>query len=434
MNNIIVIILTYRSPFGTIPEFVEDEIPFWNEAKNVTVISLAEGHEAHVSIGANAEAYAVCPSNSLIKKIIFLFSGLRHKRVLNEFYKILLLGSSGFFRRLLSLASFLQATERYLRGATHILSKKRIDPTDLVVLYSYWCGPSAYAAIHLNEHLFNNRFIVVTRAHGSDIYEYNQKINYLPLLRQTLESCHRIYPISKHGVGYVHDHWGCPSERIELARLGILDHFSGCYPKRKQWFHIVSCSYVTAIKRVHLIAEALSGIKRENVCWTHIGGGPGLAELRILCTRLLYHKPNIRHDLRGSLPHERVINIFRTENINLLLNVSISEGIPVSMIEAQCSGIPVLGPPVGGIREIVEHGVNGRLLPHNFSIEDIRKEILLVLTTDNVQYEQLCLNARQKWLERFSAYNNYPKFTKSIFQLCEINKFQLPRSLYNENF
>lgn len=428
MKNLIVVIFTYRAPFGHF-QFVEDEIPFWDKAKKVIIISLAEHHELYSSIGENTEAYAVCPSNTLFKKFIFLFSGLRHKRVLkgalNEFYKILLRGPSGFFQRLLSLASFIQATERYFRGATRILARQKINPTDMIVLYSYWCGSSTHAAKQLNEHFFNNRAVVVTRAHGSDIYEYANKSNYLPLLRQTLEFCHRIYPISKHGVNYTCNHWNCSIEKVELARLGIPDHFSGHYPKRSVWFHIVSCSYVTPVKRVHLIAEALSRIEQKNVCWTHIGGGAGLEELRVLCTRLLNHKPNIRYDLRGSLSHDRVIDIFCTENINLLLNVSISEGIPVSVMEAHCSGIPVLGPSVGGIKEIIEQGVNGRLMPQNFSVEDLRKEILSLAEIDTKQYEQLCLNARQTWLERFTAQNNYPKFTESILQLCEISKFRL---------
>lgn len=48
---------------------------------------------------------------------------------------------------------------------------------------------------------------------------------------------------------------------------------------------------------------------------------------------------------------------------DLLLIASEVEGIPTALLDAMIRGVPALATPVGGIPEIVTHGVNGFLLP-----------------------------------------------------------------------
>src|SRR5262249_26066489 len=48
---------------------------------------------------------------------------------------------------------------------------------------------------------------------------------------------------------------------------------------------------------------------------------------------------------------------------DLFLLTSISEGIPLTAIEAMAAGIPVVATQVGGMAEVVEDGVTGLLAP-----------------------------------------------------------------------
>jgi glycosyltransferase involved in cell wall biosynthesis len=48
--------------------------------------------------------------------------------------------------------------------------------------------------------------------------------------------------------------------------------------------------------------------------------------------------------------------------VDLYLNTSIHEGIPMSVLEAMAHGLPVVAPNVGGISEIIDQGVEGYLL------------------------------------------------------------------------
>lgn len=48
--------------------------------------------------------------------------------------------------------------------------------------------------------------------------------------------------------------------------------------------------------------------------------------------------------------------------LDLYLNTSVHEGIPMTILEAMSHGLPVVAPSVGGIVEIVDNGVNGFLI------------------------------------------------------------------------
>jgi glycosyltransferase involved in cell wall biosynthesis len=48
---------------------------------------------------------------------------------------------------------------------------------------------------------------------------------------------------------------------------------------------------------------------------------------------------------------------------NVLVRPSSFEGMPLTVMEAMASGIPVVATPVGGTPELIEEGVHGYLFP-----------------------------------------------------------------------
>ncbi len=65
--------------------------------------------------------------------------------------------------------------------------------------------------------------------------------------------------------------------------------------------------------------------------------------------------------LLGELPQERVRDRLRTADA--LLQPSLSEGLPNTVLEAMACGLPVVVTDCGGLREAVDHGVEGFVCP-----------------------------------------------------------------------
>ena len=102
---------------------------------------------------------------------------------------------------------------------------------------------------------------------------------------------------------------------------------------------------------------------------------------------------------------------------HVFLNVSISEGIPVSIMEALSFGIPTIATNVGGTKEIVFDKRNGFLLPVDFELTQLVDYIMDIY---NDVSSSKCLfrhEARKSWRENYSADVNYPHFLSTYMRL-----------------
>lgn len=65
--------------------------------------------------------------------------------------------------------------------------------------------------------------------------------------------------------------------------------------------------------------------------------------------------------LLGPLPTADVIKWMHASHVFML--PSLAEGTPTVLLEAQASGMPVLATDVGGVRDIVQDGLAGSIVP-----------------------------------------------------------------------
>jgi glycosyltransferase involved in cell wall biosynthesis len=76
----------------------------------------------------------------------------------------------------------------------------------------------------------------------------------------------------------------------------------------------------------------------------------------------------------------------------ILLLMSEHEGLPAAIIEALCSGLPVIATDVGAVSSIVRDGKNGFLLPVSPDVSQVTQCILRLLT-DAETYNRMSENA-----------------------------------------
>jgi glycosyltransferase involved in cell wall biosynthesis len=274
--------------------------------------------------------------------------------------------------------------------------------------YAYWANDMAVAAALARREGWVHK--AYCRAHGWDVYFERSTVGFLPFRRFLAAELDHYVFVSDEGHRYTLARLG-PGAHAALvrARLGTPPAAEGPVARRSP-FVVVSCSTLVPVKRVDLLARALGHVKTA-ARWVHVGDGP---ERGAVEAALADRPDNIRVDFLGTLPNQEVLELYRTLRPSLFVNVSASEGLPVSMMEAISMGVPVLGTDVGGVSELVSPGVNGALLAPDATPERIAESIDAFARMSDSEYHSLSDGAWRTWEARFDADVNYEAFVDMI--------------------
>lgn len=223
----------------------------------------------------------------------------------------------------------------------------------------------------------------VVRLHRYDLYEDESPERYLPFRRYLFARATTVLVISDDGRRYLKETYRSKrlDRKVELSRLGVFGPSSIARPERDRERVVVSCSMVTRVKRVDLLAAALKALPSVSldapVHWVHFGSGPLFDQLETAVADL---PPGLSVDLRGQRPNSELLQFYGERRVDVFVNVSSSEGVPVSIMEAIAYDIPVVATAVGGTPEIVAPELGtGRLVSADASPDDIAAAIEGVL-------------------------------------------------------
>ena len=266
-------------------------------------------------------------------------------------------------------------------------------------LYFYWGIGTAYILPFIK-----NQNKKVVRFHGADIYLERRANRYIPFRKEVYTHLTKAIFISQQGLRYARQHYGDYHFEGHCCYLGTKDYGQPSRSPRSHTLHLLSCSNVIPVKRVHLIVEALATLNGISVEWTHIGDGEELEQVKEKSKQLPAH---IQAHFPGRWPNAQVIAYYQSHPVDLFINVSSSEGLPVTLMEAISFDIPVIATNVGGTSEIVTPET-GILIEPNCSPERIG-EAILHLYEQREEY-----HPRAFWQQHFSAEKNYHQFISEI--------------------
>lgn len=229
------------------------------------------------------------------------------------------------------------------------------------VLYCYWGATTAIivpAAKALG-------VATCARYHAGDLYaEHPANNGFLAWRKEILASTDLSIFVSDHGRDYFLANVPNPANRpTKVSRLGSPD-FGPPRPRATGRradapLLIVSVSRIDVEKRVHLIARLLKELARTRaVVWHHFGGGNS-AELD---SEIAGAGAQLQVRMEGVVSHEVLKRFYRENIIDLFINLSSFEGVPVSIMEALSANIPVLATNAGGSAEIVIDGRSGMVV------------------------------------------------------------------------
>lgn len=292
---------------------------------------------------------------------------------------------------------------------------KRLDIGDDVVFYSFWCDYMVLGSLFYKLNTPNKNISVISRAHGYDLYEERNPNKYLPFRKYIVENMDGLFPCSIDGKDYLIKKYG-KNDKIETRYLGT----SLYKAKRREItpnekFHIVTCSNIVQIKRLDKLIDALNVLDEKygkEMKWTCIGTGELLNQIIKQSKEKI---KNVEITFEGQLNNNEVLEYYSTVQPDVFINSSDCEGLPVAIMEAMSCGIPVIAPDVGGIKEMIDNGINGILLPENFKVEELANAIDFIKSKANRTLMKS--EAIKKWEQCFNAEKNYQEFAKYITKL-----------------
>lgn len=280
------------------------------------------------------------------------------------------------------------------------------------VFYSYWFNQNALALSILKKRCPYLK--VISRAHGLELYYSEFTKPYLNLMSFCCQTLDSIVSISQHGEHYLRQHFLC--KNVVTSYLGVVDnHFLTKISNENELF-IVSCSFIYPVKRLQLLIEHLALFMRTTslkVRWMHLGGSQFAmdeSKLRSSAETLLGGIHNLEWSISGKISNHDILNYYKTNTVDVLINVSESEGLPVSMMEALSFGIPIIGTDVGGTCELVNEDT-GVLIPKDFTHDAFSDALKHILTFKTIECRQ---KIRDVYLAKFSAERNYQSFVDGI--------------------
>jgi colanic acid/amylovoran biosynthesis glycosyltransferase len=208
---------------------------------------------------------------------------------------------------------------------------------------------------------------LVTVFHGSDASAYVRRVG-SRAYTHLFATGDLFLPVS--------DHWrrrlialGCPSDRIAVHGMGV-DCRRFAFARRDlragEPLRLVTVAQLVERKGIAHAIRAVAELTHSGVDVEYmiVGDGP-LSGVLLQLARELGVSDRVR--IIGSISHGAVAAIISRSHLMLAPSVTASdgdmEGIPVAIMEAMASGLPVVSTAHGGIPELIDDDVTGYLVP-----------------------------------------------------------------------
>ncbi|HUS25625.1 MAG TPA: glycosyltransferase [Candidatus Binatia bacterium] len=258
------------------------------------------------------------------------------------------------------------------------------------VVHAHWLIPQGLCAL-VARALAGSRAPLVCTAHGADVLGLRGSIA-MTLLRQVARRCDAAAGVSEPlrerlvalGAARSRTHvlpMGVPERDVSGAREPELVAFAGRLVEKKG-------------ARVLLEAFARLARQRPRARLVIAGDGPEAAALRLHAGALGVAD---RVAFAGAQGHEAVLELFERATVAAMPSVTArdgdSEGLGLVMLEAMSCGCPVVASSLAPVRTVIEHGVNGWLVPEGDAAA--LADALARLLEDAAQRQRLAQAARE---------------------------------------
>lgn len=407
-------LITDTYPYGRLNDgFMKPELPYLLERFDVTLVSCADAKKQSEMLNPVDERIGVMglvPGTSFCAKVKIVLQALWSADMWREWRQIVREG-----RKISSRLYF--ALSHYVNSESFYRQLVREADIDGAVVYCYWNNVRALGICrHKHEH---KGLKIVSRVHGYDLYNergFGGRQYFRWLVNRELDA---IFFVSQKGLAYYRDTFQVQdTDKLFFCPLGISEMPMSPAPQAGDDFVLVSCSNVIPLKRVDLIVRGLAKVNtKRKVHWIHFGDGSEMSHVRDLGQKLLAGRDNISYELKGREENVKIRRYYVAHAINSFITTSSTEGAPISIQEALCAAVPIIGTNEGGIPEMIDG--NGILLSSSPSPEEVAEAIEKMVNLPAEKYLAWKKRSREIWQEKYMAEKNYRRFLETLVEVTE---------------
>ena len=230
----------------------------------------------------------------------------------------------------------------------------------LEVMHAHYAIPHAMAAL-LARMALDGKLKVVTTLHGTDITVVGADPSYLPMVKLALRESDAVTSVSQYLKEETIRTFGM-GEHIEVIPNFVepptMDH-----PECRAWlapdqaFVLTHISNFRPVKRVMDVVRIFERVRQEvPTRLVMVGDGPDRAEAENYC-----RQQGFEDEVRFTGKQLDIGTVLACSDLFLL--PSATESFGLAALEAMAHRVPVIASRVGGIPEVIRHGVDGFLEP-----------------------------------------------------------------------
>jgi len=295
------------------------------------------------------------------------------------------------------------------------LASKMADVAEhhgLEIMHAHYAIPHASAAL-LARMALQGRLKVVTTLHGTDITVVGSDPSYLSMVKLAIRESDAVTSVSE----YLRDE---TYRTFQVDRpIDVIPNFittpADPSPRCREWLApcdmpiLTHISNFRPVKRVMDVMKIFERVRRDHPCrLAMVGDGPDRVEAEAYA-----REKGFSDEVRFTGKTLDIEKVLACTDVFLL--PSATESFGLAALEAMAHGVPVIASRVGGLPEVVRHGVDGFLEP--LGDVDAMADDALTLLRDPVLRKRLGASARTRALLTFEEKPIIDQY-EAVYERC----------------